>query len=132
MGCLADTASELMPHRVHRRWRGAWNVSGARPTTLQRALGTADPEPVPGTDRTLRRERPRVNQPSAGSPSYVAETVLAAACHLDPAPADATAMGDALKPLAISQTAMTISCSASGAMKTPSESPNMLPSGAMM
>src|SRR5450759_1203622 len=41
-------------------------------------------------------------------------------------------VGTGLKPLPISHTAMTISCRASGAMKTPSESPNMLPSGATM
>ena len=37
-----------------------------------------------------------------------------------------------LNRLAISQTAMTISCTASGPMRMPSESPNMLPSGAAM
>jgi hypothetical protein len=68
-----------------------------------------------------------------GSPTYVAETVLGvAACHLGVSPAGAAAIAGELKPLAISQTAMTISCTASGAMRTPSESPNMFPSGGTM
>jgi hypothetical protein len=33
-------------------------------------------------------------------------------------------MADEVKPLAISQTAVTISCTASGVMRTPSESPD--------
>src|SRR5450759_714418 len=59
---------------------------------------------------------PRVNRPGAGSPTYVAETVPVAARHLGVSPADSVAMADELKPLAISHTAMTISCTASGAM----------------
>jgi hypothetical protein len=41
-------------------------------------------------------------------------------------------MAEVLKPLAISQTARTISCTAVGAMRTPSESPNMFPIGGTM
>ena len=68
------------------------------------------------------------------TPLQTAEAAVSdtAACHLNVSPADSAASAAGLKPLAISHTAMTISCTASGAMKKPSESPNMLPSGATM
>ena len=107
---------------------------------LSPVFGAGPPGLVLDRDgRALRRDDTRARRPStqpsraAGSPTYVAETVLGlAVCHLDVSPADSAASGSGVKPLAISQTAMTISCRASGAMKTPSESPNMLPSGATM
>ena len=62
--------------------------------------------------------------------SWIGAELVQLTCLLDGEPS--AAMADGLKPLAISHTAMTISCTASGAMKNPSESPNMLPSGATM
>ena len=68
------------------------------------------------------------------TPLQTAEAAVSdtAACHLNVSPADSAASAAGLNPFAISHTAMTISCTASGAMKKPSESSNMLPSGATM
>jgi hypothetical protein len=54
-------------------------------------------------------------------PFYAADPE-AAARGIDVRPAGSAGLADGLKPLAISQIAMTISCRASGAMKKPSES----------
>lgn len=81
--------------------------------------------------RLARRSAPTTLTFSTALRFYAADPDMAA-CHRDASPAGPVAITDGLKPLAISQTAMTISCTASGAMRTPSESPNMLPSGGTM
>ena len=53
--------------------------------------------------------------------------------HRDVSPGDSGAIADGLKPLAMNQTAMTISCRKSGSERTPSDdSPNMPPSDGTM
>ncbi len=77
----------------------------------------------------LRATTAPFDEPSPLVPFYTAD---AEARGIDVRPAGTAGRAEGLKPLAISQTAMTISCGASGAMKKPSESSNMLPSGATM
>ena len=131
----------------------------ARPTPVGRAgtavlrnakragvtIGQPPWDPLPALSRFVPAEREATVDPRGGekgqrratltfSPScrFYAADPEAVACGIDVLPADSAAIEDGLKPLAISQTAMTISCRASGAMKKPSESSNMLPSGATM
>jgi len=60
--------------------------------------GRSEGGPSRRDERALRRDNRR------------AGVLGAAACHVDVSPADSAGLADGLKPLAISQTAMTISC----------------------
>ena len=103
---------------------------------LRDPFGNADPDPPAGQgSRGGDRLRPRLRRPGrsrlAGKPvraaAYTAGIVTGAASRRGVAATDRAARAAGLKPLAISHAAMTISCRASGAMKAPSESPNMAP-----
>ena len=86
-----------------------------------KSTGHSRPGPTP---KMIAVKIPQPLNNVIGSYTWVAETVLGAAvCRLDVSEADSAARADGLNPLAISQTAMTISCTASGPTKKPSESP---------